>query len=926
MRFKKSIVSLLFVFAMCLSAHSQIIQTGTLTGNVIDKDGGPLPGVSVTIKSPALMTPKLSTVTNEKGRFRFPSLPPGVYSVTYELTGFKTLIRESVRISVGETITLIDQTLELSPIEETIVITGQAPVVDVQKTTATASYQKEFLESIPAQRQRIAVIFSLIPGGSNETYHGSSTSDQAFILDGVNISNPSTGAILASWSFDIIEELSVDTGALRAEYGNVRGAVINTVTKSGGNEFHGHVGFYARNKNLQADNSKGTPLEGQYVGFNFENDATFNLGGPIIKNKLWFFANITDYYMESYVAGYPWDKPGTVAEDNLRYYPYAKLSWQINDSNKLVSSFGYKNFRYHNRNASMYRNEDTTWLQNNPSNTFNLQWTKFFGANLFINVKTGLCTDNLVWTAKNDKIGLYDSVTRLYSQNYGYDESYYRPRLQFTFDATYFVDEWMGSHEFKTGLDMMHGLERYSRKSYIDPRYGLGNLIYLRSGVPDYILHYEDNKRENENIIIGGFIQDSWRPIERLTLNIGFRFDHQEGIIPKQGEERKPIVYGGKTYDLSVKNTFKPIVWNSLSPRFGLAYSLTGDGKTVIKASFARYYQQALVNWFSAVNPNGAVSWRQGLNPDWTLRGGPYLFSAAAESKMDPNLKIPYLDEFTVGIEREIMKDTKVSLRYIRKSDRNDIEDMDMNAIDMNALKRGELAWTNYTPYGVTDPFNGNSVTFWGVTNTAITSAMYITNPPGLKRDYDGIEVIMNKRYSHGWQLFSSYVYSYARNLINLTSGTGTSLYNNPNSLINAFGLDPSVYPHQFKLQSTLNGPWGINISGLFTYLSGAPDTRTIRSSDLGLNLAQGSVTINAEEKGARLLPNQANLDIRAEKAFNLGKFGKLALMLDFFNLFNANTATSQEKVSSNPALFTFGKTTGILSPRILRLGVKLDF
>lgn len=924
---RKALFFLLLIGALSFAAYSQIIQTGTLTGNVIDKEGGALPGVTVIIKSPALMNPHLSTVTNEKGYFRFPVLPPGLYTVTYELSGFKTFVHEGVRISLGGTVALNDETLEVSPIKETVVVTGKAPIVDVQKTTLTANYQKEFLESIPTQRALLISFFSLVPGVSNETYHGAAISDNAFMLDGVNVSDPQSGGILVSYGFDIMEELSVDTGALQAEYGNVRGAVINTVTKSGGNEIHGEASFYNRSKSLQAVNTKGTPLEGQYVGFIYENDATFNLGGPIIKDKLWFFGNLNFQWTESYVNGYTWENPGKVPTDLQRNYPYVKLSWQINDTNKLVFSFSHGNIKRKHRNASMYRDENTTWIQNDPFGVINLQWTKFFGSNLFINVKTAYCPHLLAFYAKNDKIGLYDSVTRFYSQNYGYDNISRRSKFEIEADATKFVDEWMGGHEFKTGLFMQFSRPSFQLKTYKDPRYGLGYLIYLKSGVPDYILNNEDYTQRAQNLMIGGFIQDSWSPTKRLTLNIGFRYDYQEGVIPEQGEDRTPIVYGGKTYDLSVKKAFKALVWNSVSPRFGLAYALTGDGKTVLKASYGRYYEPAISQWFNGVNPNGAVSWRQGLNPDWTLKGDPYLFSAASEGKIDPNLKIPYIDEFTVGIEREIMMNTKLGLKYIRKMDRNTIEDVDMNSLDMNALNNGKLVWTNYTAYSVSDPFNNENAIFYGVTNTALTFASYITNPPGAKRDYNAVEITIQKKYSNRWQLFASYVYAHSRGIIDLNSGSSTGIYNNPNSLINAFGLDQVVAPHQFKLQGSWSGPWGINVSGYFLYLAGQPYTRTIRSSDLGLNLSQGSVTLFAEEKGSRRLPDQKELDMRVEKTFNLpGKFGQLELIVDIFNLFNANTAITQETVSSNPALFIFGNTTGIMAPRILRLGIRLMF
>lgn len=733
MSFKKLLLIVTFVIFIFSSVYSQIIQTGTLSGIIKDTQQNPLPGVSITITSPALIVPKMVMLSNENGFYRFPALPPGLYNVTFELSGFKKLIREGIRIRVGETTTL-NVELELAPIEEEVVIIGKSPTVDIQKTTVTSSYSKEFLVNIPTQRQLLINFFSIVPGVVNETYHGSATSDNAFMIDGVNISDPLTGGLLVSFGFDIMEELSVDTGGLRAEYGNVRGAVINVVTKSGGNEFHGQGNFYFRNKSLQSDNTKGTPFEGQFVGFDYEYDWAFNMGGPIIRNKIWWYANMFYYSRAEYINGFPWDKPQNIPVDNWRYYPYAKLSWQIDEKNKLVFSYNHQNIKRHNRNASMYRNEDSTWLQNNPTNTFNLQWTRFFGSDLFVNAKIAFVTHKLEFRAKNDLIGIYDSVTRFYSQSYGYDDISKRPKFQFNFDSTYFVDEWIGRHELKAGLEAWYGWEILERHYNRDPRYNLGYLIVLKNGVPDYIQHYENFVRKDNNIMIGGFIQDSWSPNQRLTLNIGLRYDHQEGIVPKQGEERAPIVYAGKTYDPRVTMSFKPIIWNTISPRVGMAYSLTKDNKTAIKASYSRYYSPAISQLFVNVNPNGAISWRQRLNPDWTMQGGPYMFSAASASKIDPNIKVPYVDEIIFGIEREIIKDANLSFRYIKKWDRNLIEDVDINALDLNALNKGELLWTNYVQYATVDPFNNKPIMFWGIKDTSIPTMMYITNPPGLKR------------------------------------------------------------------------------------------------------------------------------------------------------------------------------------------------
>jgi hypothetical protein len=213
----------------------------------------------------------------------------------------------------------------------------------------------------------------------------------------------------------------------------------------------------------------------------------------------------------------------------------------------------------------------------------------------------------------------------------------------------------------------------------------------------------------------------------------------------------------------------------------------------------------------------------------------------------------------------------------------------------------------------------------------------YYTNPPGAKRDYDGLEVTLDKRFSNRWQLSASYVYASSRGTIDTGfdfSSGGSTLYNNPNAHINAEGNFSLERKHQFKVNGMVQGPWGINFSFYYRYLSGNPWTRQIRAYDLGLNPPQGNVTIFAEARGARNYPGLNLLDIRLEKTFRLpGKLGRLGVFADMFNVLNINTMTTANTVSSAPPQVvnnnnvSFGEATAIYSPpRVVRLGVKVDF
>lgn len=942
MHLKKAAIILAAVILMAVASTAQISQTGTLNGTVYDQDKQPLPGVSVTIKSPALILPQMEMITSGHGHFRFPALSPGVYTATFKLEGFKTLVLEGIRVNVGITTTL-DASLALSPLEETITVTGQTPTIDRQRTTLAANLSSEFLQSIPAART-LATFFNMVPGVTGNTTHGSSERDNTFNLDGVNVTDPVTGTQAGTFSVDIMEELSVQTGGLPAEFGSVRGGVVNVVTRSGGNKFSGQASFYFRNDKLQTTNTKGTVFEGQKSGFDYEYEPGLHIGGPVIKDKIWFYTNFSLMKTQEYSPGYPYDKqPTNTPIDAFRIYPYAKLTFQVSKSDKLVLSYNFSDFKRNHRGAGISQTEDSTWKQTTPIHTFNIQWTKFFGSDFLMNAKAAYMDYALNLMAKNELPNIYDSVLRLNYQSYGYDDLYERNRFQFITDATKFVDDLMGRHEFKAGVEFEYSWDIRNWVSKRDPKTGLGPFIYTRSGVPDYVIYYQNFARKDRKIAVGGFLQDSWTPIERLTFNIGFRFDHQEGILPKQGENREPVTFGGKTYDPRVLKTFKPIIWNTLAPRLGATFDLTGDGKTVLKASFSRYYIANILQWFVTVNPNSFITWRLRLNPDFTPRGAPYSFSATAEAQMDPDVKSPYLDELIVGIERELLRDLSFSLRYIRKWDRNLLEGVDLNGMNYDAYLKGAdildpSVWPNFAPITRTDTFDGKTVTFWRQVNTALTAKMFYTNPPGAKRDYDGIEVAVNKRLSDRWQMNVSYVYAKSRGLIGTDfddSWSGAAYFNNPNAHINTIGNFPLERRHQFKLQGLVQGPFGINFSGYFRYLEGTRYTRVVRGYDLGLTsaqLPQGNVSIFTEKRGTRNLPALRLLDLRVEKVFNLpAGLGKLALFGDIFNVLNVNTTTAVNTVSSSTVTVnlkpvSFGGTTGITDPRVGRLGFRLSF
>ncbi|HLP62013.1 MAG TPA: TonB-dependent receptor [Candidatus Deferrimicrobium sp.] len=445
--------AMLFIAVVCFG---QSVQTGAISGKVTDPEGGALSGITVTLKSPALVVPQMTTITNTAGVYRYPALPPGLYEITFSLEGMTTIIRKDIIVSLGKSVT-VDVEMALKTQQETVIVSGKAPTVDRQTTTKTANLDIQFLEYIPTLRT-LGSYLNITPGATADSVHGGSVRDTSYNLDGLNLSDPSVGGQGVSFGLDIMEEISVENGGLAAEYGQARGAVLNIVSKSGGNNFSGSASVYFRAQDLQSDNTQDTPLAGQKSGYKYEWEPSLTLGGPISKDKVWFFVNLSFNKRAQMVSGYPYDKGlgNETPVDDFRPYPYIKITYQPNQANKITFSYNFSDIRRNHRGASRYQTELGTYKQTTPSHVFNLNWTRSFGANFFMNFKVGGYHSIFNMLRKGTAPSFYSYDTGLYTGPAPYDDLNPRHRFQFNTDGTIFVDNMAGSHEIKFGAEFLY--------------------------------------------------------------------------------------------------------------------------------------------------------------------------------------------------------------------------------------------------------------------------------------------------------------------------------------------------------------------------------------------------------------------------------------------------------------------------------------
>ncbi|HNT01277.1 MAG TPA: TonB-dependent receptor, partial [Candidatus Saccharicenans sp.] len=421
----KHLLLLILVFLLSFSVlQAQITrQTGMIRGVVKDSNGLPLPGVTITLSGPSMMG-KATDVSREDGTFRFPAVPPGSYTLTAELQGFKSVTMTEVIVRVGLTVTL-DLKMEPSPLEEQVTVVAKAPEIDVQKTKVTTAVTSEQISRLPLNRSLTSVL-NIVPAtvGTLSTYsgsvHGTDWNGVTYEVDGINANCPTTGGAFGTPQFDAIEEIEVVTGALPAQVGTTGGAFVNIVTKSGGNTFSGQAQVYYTNDDLAQVLFPDEQLKSMQIGkpsFSLYNvDTSAMLGGPIIKDKLWFF---TDFAFTKSSRWSPF-RPTTIL--GTHYDQYKVPNQNIRGNIKLTTEFSKKLRFYTYFSVSQGKSMYEAWSNKTEDSTFNSKTTQYVGtANLtwipnsdsFIDFRINLNHLDFPITARNgsDHIGYQDGYT-----------------------------------------------------------------------------------------------------------------------------------------------------------------------------------------------------------------------------------------------------------------------------------------------------------------------------------------------------------------------------------------------------------------------------------------------------------------------------------------------------------------------------------
>jgi hypothetical protein len=923
--------------------------TGSIYGRIVDPTNALLPGVSITVESAAIQG-KRTTLSEGNGSYRFLYLPQGEYRVTFEKAKFRKIVYEGAKVEVDKTLTM-NVTMQIAAVAETLVVTGSSPIVDVKNATVGTNYGAPMLQDIPNQRDLFALL-AQTPGimlprvdvggntaGTQSAYRAYGLSGQTITtVDGVNITSGSD-AMGAYIDYGALAEAKV-SGAGSAADVAVAGAVVNTVIKSGSNtqhgEFHADVKPTIRKKYTGAEN------------FSDYRDINGQIGGPFIKDRLWYFGAFRDQYNAFSTGMY--DKPA--AQGGTQGWPFTtetteftvKLNYQLSRKNTLtvMTQWGrkYQPFRFGNGAGAYQYLVESTANQKSWSEIGKLDYMRVLSNRATLDLSVNGFTSQFPLKAHTDKTPVFDEITFARTGAYAAPSYTEEDRWHYNANLTLYADR----HDMKIGYMYQRYSPRFTAYGAPGPAGTVGQFtITTTNGVPTSFTT-DNGPVSHVNVLDNNalFFQDKFSLTAKLTLNYGLRFDQYRSSYPEQGfgvRGHTPCngESGCNVGPFAVK-TITPardvVTFNTFVPRVALIYDVFGNSKTALKASWGRFSTNPAEAIASLVNPIDLITKKYAwdtsaltadpgvgatrITPAYVATRSPILGGAQlTPTTVDPNLKDSYTDEYTFGAEQEIAGDLRGYATFVRKAQKNTWGRYDRLRTQ-----------SSYTPVKVVDPgpdfFHSTDDRIITVYETGVppdSTDFYLTNKP-IGDTYDTIEVGVIKRMSDHWQLTSGFDWT-RRNLNSVFS-------EDPNTVAwNSNNTDTTGWT--FKASGSYVFRWGV--LGAFSYnaMKGEPygrfftvtqDYLTLADPKRTTPLVQGNMTITAEKAGTYYLPAINLISLRAQKEFVIRDTLKLHLMVNFFNLTGARTVIGVNQTTGG----YFNLPTVLLGDRVVRFSSRFTF
>jgi len=971
------------IIAALLTATTASAQSSGIAGVVRDSSGGVLPGVTVEASSPALIERTRSVVTDAQGRYNIVDLRPGVYTVTFALTGFSTVRREEIQLS-AQFVATVNADLRVGTLEETVTVTGESPIVDTSNVVKRQIVDREVIESMPTSKNWSTLGIMTVGVYSNQNdvggsagehqnqlkAHGGSFNDRIVQLDGLMIANMACNYACTGISTNdgSTQELSYEFGAISAEVGG-GGVRVNIIPREGGNRFSGTSFFNFANSSLQGNNvDDAMRAQNVLTADSIERiyDGSFAIGGPLKQDKIWFwtahrFWGYEQIRTNTFYEKNPFDfvfdpdpsRPGTETQENGSLD--MRLTWQISPRNKIS---GYYNYAPRNTNHWTLVSTiqpDASNLQNLPVNHFEtLTFRSTISSKLLFEAAAGNMTET--WTREpvedsetskgypvtEQTTGInFRAYSATFSRNYTSLRSY---RTSLTYVT--------GSHAFKVGMTLQEG------PAITDVYTSHDTALTVRNGAPFQVTVRTTPYTARERLVadLGIYAQDTWK-FDRLTANLGIRFDYLNGKIDKQTAAGGTWI-GPRSFDelTDVPN------YKDIGPRLGLAYDVFGNGKTALKGTVSRYilpYTLAvtrLLNPFNTSVNTATRSWNtdNGDGIPQVSELGPLSNNAFGQVNVATRYDDPTIRgfgkrrgnwEYAASVTQEVMPRLSLDVGYYRRIQNN-----------FTATDNLDVAPADFEPYCVTSPRDprlpgGGGQQICGLYDIVPAKFGVATNnivrrvaDLGVEQNevFDGLDLTFAARLGGGV-------------FLNGGVATGRTHFDQCGAYVDnpaeAFGLTGSTFAYcdyssgmltQFKVNGSYTLPWQqIQIGGVLQNLPGQQilaqwNITQADAQNLGRPLSGGANTsrvVPLIEPGTEFTPRRTQIDLRLSKSFNLGGAKRLQLMGDIFNLTNSNAAVGATSNAGEPPaslITTYGsawlKPLNVLQARYVKFGAQFVF
>ena len=959
---------------------------GNIYGTVTDESGAVLPGVNVEVTGE---TGTRSTVTGAGGAFRFLNLSSGRHTLTASLSGFAKVVRP-LNMTAGENVE-IAVSMKVSGVAETVEVMAETPLVETKRRGTSTTMTTEELQNIPSARDPWGVL-SRVPGvlvdrvniAGNENGQqasaagkGTDSSDKTWNMDGINITDMSaTGASPTYYDFDAFQEITVSTGGSDITQAGA-GIGINFVTKRGTNRFHGGGRYLYTDKDLSFGNvpdalvQSDTRLQGSDKGSHIVSirDYGFDVGGPILKDKLWFYFTWgkQDIKLKTYIQ---------TPDDTLLSSYNAKLNWQAADSTMVTAFWFIGNKQKFGRSAGFGLNADDgfNWNQDNafedkvggpdrPHGLWKLQVDHTFSPNFFSSIKGAYYNTGFTLTPRG---GLDQSFTLDYvaGQAIGsyIDYTAVRPQWHFNLDNNYFFDAFGGNNELKFGF----AYRDYTTTSIT--HYGGNQLVGVINSPTDKIAWVaRDGPVAYGGRYMSAYVGDTLTR-DRFTLNAGLRWDLQQA---KNNASEAPAnaSFPNLVPALSFGGDDDWVIdWNTLSPRLGMSYALNESRKTVARASYAYYADSLSFGDVSQENPSQfgylAYGWTD-ANGDRFVQPGEVNLNdfqynvnidpdnpgavGSTVNKIDRDLKPRRDHEIVIGIDHELAPNFAVGAAYTWRKGNNWPYRPRLAGSCTGDPTIGScpiIGPGSYTANAAVTA-NGFTASTYSPDSALVTAGgggRIRTNRPGYSTTFNGLELTLVKRLSNKWMARAAFSWNdWTENF----DGTPVTFLGSPGRV----ETDPLVDGGQVALLSGGSGkasfyssikwqffgsalyqlPWGFDVSGGVFGRQGTP-------YPVSLRLASGrDGTVSAlatPEVDTERYDTLWNVDLRLAKTFKFGKGAGLTLSAEWFNTFNNDLILSRYRWA-NSGNFTNtaqgaesgkGRVEEIINPSIFRFGARLFF